>query len=309
MMELIINHKLDIKSNMEQLAVKIKNDIAEKYDIVVTEDSVTESKKLMAEINKEKDAFKKTYKAFKDKVLEPLSPLDLKAKEIEKYYDEARTAVDQQVKKFELKKLEQAKEVCINYLTEQAEVRGVSFQAVNINDLFTQLGSVSATGNISAKAKGEIDNRIQKVENEILKAKLEAEEKAKRDREIVEKARLEAEERARQREAEILAKAEIEKQEALIKAEREKAEAVERAKEEAIKEKVEEKLKEKGIEVKEDPAPVEKTEDGKTVYRIAFVFEVKAKAGADVNIVADKVKNMMLSEQGLKSLKDYGVVK
>lgn len=297
-MQLTINHSLDISSNMEQLAIKIKDDIAEKYDVVVTEDTVTESKKLMAEINKEKTAFKATYKAFKEKVFEPFRPLDEKAKEIESFYDDARTAVEQQVKKFEAKKLEQAKEACVAYLLKQTEQKGIDFQAININDLFTQLGSVTASGNISTKAKNEIDTRIQKVENEILKAKLEAEEKAKRDREIAEKAKLEAEERARIREAEIIAKAE-----------RDKAEAVERAKQEAIREAgretVEQNLKDRGIKFEEPQI----TDDGKVVYKIAFVFEVKAKAGADVNIVADKVRDMMLSEQGLKNLKDYGVVK
>ena len=297
-MELIINHKLDIKSNMDSLAIKIKDDIKEKYDIVVTEDTVTESKKLMAEINKDKDNFKATYKSFKQKVFEPFESLDEKAKEIETYYTDARTAVEQQVKKFEAKKLEQAKQVCVDYLLKQTEQKGIDFQAININDLFTQLGSVTASGNISTKAKNEIDTRIQKVENEILKAKLEAEEKAKRDREIAEKAKLEAEERARIREAEIIAKAE-----------RDKAEAVERAKQEAIcetgRETVEQNLKDRGIKVEEPQI----TDDGKVVYKIAFVFEVKAKAGADVNIVADKVRDMMLSEQGLKNLKDYGVVK
>lgn len=297
-MQLTINHSLDISSNMEQLAIKIKDDIKEKYDIVVTEDTVTESKKLMAEINKDKDNFKATYKSFKQKVFEPFESLDKKAKEIETYYIDARTAVEQQVKKFEAKKLEQAKEVCVDYLLKQTESKGIDFQAININDLFTQLGSVTASGNISTKAKNEIDTRIQKVENEILKAKLEAEEKAKRDREIAEKAKLEAEERARIREAEIIAKAE-----------RDKAEAVERAKQEAIREAgretVEQNLKDRGIKVEEPQI----TDDGKVVYKIAFVFEVKAKAGADVNIVADKVRDMMLSEQGLKNLKDYGVVK
>lgn len=297
-MELIINHKLDIKSNMDSLAIKIKDDIKEKYDIVVTEDTVTESKKLMAEINKDKDNFKATYKSFKQKVFEPFESLDKKAKEIETYYTDARTAVEQQVKKFEAKKLEQAKEVCVDYLLKQTESKGIDFQAININDLFTQLGSVTASGNISTKAKNEIDTRIQKVENEILKAKLEAEEKAKRDREIAEKAKLEAEERARIREAEIIAKAE-----------RDKAEAVERAKQEAIREAgretVEQNLKDRGIKVEEPQI----TDDGKVVYKIAFVFEVKAKAGADVNVVADKVRDMMLSEQGLKNIKDYGVVK
>lgn len=297
-MQLTINHSLDISSNMEQLAIKIKDDIKEKYDIVVTEDTVTESKKLMAEINKDKDNFKETYKSFKQKVFEPFESLDKKAKEIETYYTDARTAVEQQVKKFEAKKLKQAKEACVAYLLKQTEQKGIDFQAININDLFTQLGSVTASGNISTKAKNEIDTRIQKVENEILKAKLEAEEKAKRDREIAEKAKLEAEERARIREAEIIAKAE-----------RDKAEAVERAKQEAIcetgRETVEQNLKDRGIKVEEPKI----TDDGKVVYKIAFVFEVKAKAGADVNIVADKVRDMMLSEQGLKNLKDYGVVK
>lgn len=297
-MELIINHKLDIKSNMDSLAIKIKNDIKEKYDIVVTEDTVTESKKLMAEINKDKDSFKATYKSFKQKVFEPFESLDKKAKEIETYYTDARTAVEQQVKKFEAKKLEQAKKACVDYLLKQTESKGIDFQAININDLFTQLGSVTASGNISTKAKNEIDTRIQKVENEILKAKLEAEEKAKRDREIAEKAKLEAEEQARIREAEIIAKAE-----------RDKAKAVERAKQEAIREAgqktVEQNLKDKDIKVEEPQI----TDDGKVVYKIAFVFEVKAKAGADVNIVADKVRDMMLSEQGLKNLKDYGVIK
>ena len=39
------------QNNMDELAVTIKKEIAEKYDIIVTEDTVADSKKLMAEIN------------------------------------------------------------------------------------------------------------------------------------------------------------------------------------------------------------------------------------------------------------------
>lgn len=297
MKDLVITHKLDIQDNMDALAETIKRDITEKYDLVVTEDTVTETKKLMAEINKEKDEFKKTYTSFKNAVLAPLTPLDAKAKEIEGYYTQARAVLDAQVKKFEAYKLEKAKEVCIAYLTEQCEAKSISFTAITISDLFVQLGSVTATGNISTKAKTEIDSRIQKVENEILKARLEAEEKAKRDREIAERAREEAEARARQREAELIAKAE-----------REKAEAVEKARQEAYNAPQAPQTVETPKEV-QTPAPVKEnapqaTNDGKKIYKISFVFEVSAKVGVDSEKLIEKVKSMFLSEIGLQNLKE-----
>jgi len=215
MAELIINHKIDITSNMDELAQKIKSDIKEKYDLVVTEETVKSTKKLMADINKEKADFKTTYKNFKTEVLKPLSPLDNKAKEIETYYDKAREVLETQVKSFEAKKLEQAKLVCTAYATVECNNRGIDVGTITILDLFQKLGSITEQGNLSNTAKNEIDTRIQAVENAILRARIEAEELAKRDREIAENARLEAEEKFKQREIEILAKAEIDKQKAV----------------------------------------------------------------------------------------------
>ena len=293
-----ISHKLDISSNMEQLAISIKKDIDEKYNLVVTEDSVAETKKLMAEINKEKTEFKTTYKGFKDKVLEPLTALDKKAKEIEGYFDDARTALKNQVDKYEATKLEQAKKVCIEYTMQQCEEKNINFDSIVISDLFTKLGSLTTAGNISGTAKAEIDTRIQKVENEILKAKLEAEEKAKRDREIAEKARLEAENRAREREAELL-----------LKAEREKNEAVEQAKQEVrqeVKPVINENLTTPFDEPKQEPKPT-LTDDGKRVYKFSFNFEIKSGVNVDLEILTEKVKAMMLSEAGLNNLKNVEV--
>ena len=293
-----ISHKLDISSNMEQLAISMKKDIDEKYNLIVTEDSLSETKKLMAEINKEKTEFKTTYKGFKDKVLEPLTALDKKAKEIEGYFDDARTALKNQVDKYEATKLEQAKKVCIEYTMEQCELKGIDFNSIVISDLFVKLGSVTATGNISGTAKSEIDTRIQKVENEILKAKLEAEEKAKRDREIAENARLEAEQKARERESELL-----------LKAEREKNEAVEKAKQEIrqeVKPVIKENLTTPFDEPKQEPKPT-LTDDGKRVYRFSFNFEIKALVDVDLEKLTEKVKSMMLSEAGLSNLKNVEV--
>jgi len=210
-----INHNLTINSNMDDLALKIKSDIKEKYDVVVTEDNVQSTKKLMADINKEKAEFKTTYKNFKTEVLKPFTPLDSKAKEIETYYDEARTVLETQVKSFEEKKLEQSKLVCTAYATVMCKEKGIDIEAITISDLFLKLGSVTPQGNLSGTAKNEIDMRIQAVENATLKARIEAEEIAKREREIAEQARIEAEEKFKQREVELLAKAEIDKQKAV----------------------------------------------------------------------------------------------
>lgn len=210
-----INHSLTINSNMDELAQKIKSDIKEKYDLVVTEETVTSTKKLMADINKEKAEFKTTYKNFKTEVMKPFEPLEAKAKEIEKYYDEARSVLETQVKSFEAEKLERAKLVCTAYATVMCKEKGIDVEAVTISDLFLKLGSTNAQGNLSSTAKNEIDTRIQAVENAVLRARIEAEEIAKKEREIAENARLEAEEKFKQREIQLLAKAEIDKQNAV----------------------------------------------------------------------------------------------
>ena len=258
------------QNNMDELAVAIKQEIAEKYDIIVTEDTVSDSKKLMAEINKQKDGFKKTYKEFKEKLLAPISPLDAKAKEIEICYEQARAAVESQVKKFEAGRLAKAKEVCEAYRDEVCIAKGIATTAITITDLCGLLGSVTSTDRISSSAKEKIDARVQAVEIEMLKAKAAAEEKAKRDREIAEAATKAAEERAKQREIELLANAE-----------REKAAAVEAAKMEAK------------APIIETPKQEELKSTQNGAYRITAVFELKADSKEDAIVMAKDLMDMV----------------
>lgn len=216
--ELKINHSLEITSNMDTLAKRIQEDIEKKYSLTVTDETVTDTKKVMAEINKEKEEFKKKYKDFKNVVLEPLKPLDEKAKQIEKYYDAAREALDLQVKKFEESKRANAKEVCIAYNKKQCEAKEIDPNTIVIVDLFDKLGSLTAANCISGTAKKEIDQRIQAVENAILKERLEQEEQRAKDQKIADEARIKAEEKAEQEKADLLKKAEQDKEDAVKKA-------------------------------------------------------------------------------------------
>lgn len=309
MYELIISHKLDINSNMDILAENIKKDIDTKYNLVVTDDSLPETKKLMATINKEKADFKDKYKSFKNTILEPLVQLDEKVKQIETYYNDARTALENQVKKFEAGKLARAKEVCIEYAMAQCEEKNIDFNAVTISDLFTKLGSTTTAGNISGVAKSEIDNRIQAIENQILKERLAQEEKLKHEREIAEAARKQAEEDAKVREQQLLAKAEREKQEAVAKAKEEIIKAGNDIFETGMnirpfqeKTPFDEPVVKENL-ITEQPKPVV-TDDGKRVYKITFEFEVTSSVNAPKDKLIEKVKQMFLTEAGNKNLKN-----
>ena len=296
-MDLVVAHTLDISSNMEELAENIKKDIQNKYDIIVTEDSLPETKKLMAEVNKEKDEFKKKYKEFKNEVLAPLTPLDAKAKEIEGFYDSARAALDNQVKNFEKGKLEAIKAIVEKYRDDACLTANITPESITVNDLVI-LSAVSTNSKgytIAKKTSDTIDQRIQAVELQIAKAKLEAEEKAKRDREIAENARREAEERARVREAELLAKAEREKQEALLKAEREKEEAVAKATRADIAPVQEQEVKEPTF-----------TTDGKRIFTVTATFEVSAPKQTPTDKIINKLQGM-IEGAGITSLKKIEV--
>lgn len=319
-MNLLVTHKLDISSNMEELARSLKQDIQNKYDIIVTEDSLPETKKLMAEINKCKDEFKKKYKDFKNEVLAPLVHLDITAKEIECYFDDARSALDNQVKNFEKGKLEAIKSIVEKYRDDACLTANITPESITITDLVI-LSAVNANSkgySIAKKTSDTIDQRIQAVELQIAKAKLEAEEKAKRDREIAENARKEAEERARVREAELLAKAEREKLEEAQrvknreiellnkierdrietekKSEREKAEAIERAKNETLEILAKEEKKEYKPQIIDD----------KRVFTIIATFEVLAKKTVKDAQIEEKLRSMM-DKAGITSLKKVEV--
>lgn len=295
-MDLVVEHSLDISSNMEELAENIKKDIQTKYDLIVTEDSLPETKKLMAEINKGKDDFKKKYKDFKNEVLAPLVPLDAKAKEIEGYFDDARSALDNQVKNFEKGKLEAIKVIVEKYRDDACLTANITPESITITDLVI-LSAVNANSkgySIAKKTSDTIDQRIQAVELQIAKAKLEAEEKAKRDREITENARKEAEERARVREAELLAKAEREKQEALLKAEREKEEAIAKV------------TRAENAPVKEEVKEPTFTTDGKRIFTVTTIFEVSAPEKTPLDRISAKLQNM-IENAGITSLKKIEV--
>ena len=314
MSELTVSHEFNLFSNMEEVKASIAETIT-KYDVVVSEDKLTEAKQLMATFNKDKKEFSATCKKFIDAISEPITQFKISQKEIEKMYDDGRAKIADQVAKFEVTKLEEIKHLVSNYSFEKCKKKNINHESVSVVDLI-MLSAVSTNKigyTLTKKTTDAIDQRIQAIENEILKARLEAEEKAKRDREIADKARIEAEEKARQREIELLARAKREKQEAILKAQRDQAEAVER---ERLRVEREERIKFEQMNAKaiadkqevslplEDPQPTR--DDGKKVFVITATFEILAPLQARHEQITNKLTKMIESA-GITSLKNIEV--
>jgi hypothetical protein len=282
MQELTVSHEISLKSNMTQVKESIAQTIA-KYDVVVTEDRLTEAKELMAQFNKDKKAFTDKCKSFLSVINAPIDEFRAEQKEIEAMFDEGRAKIKVQVDTFEAKKLTEISAIIEDYRDKACIEKGINASSIIIDDLvkLSAVNSNKSGYSLSKATVDTIDQRIQFVENEVLKARLEAEEKAKREREIAEQARIEAEEKARQREAELIAKAE-----------REKAEAVERARREAMSQQ-----QTMAFTQMPEPtqAPLPQTQqviDGKKVFVVTATFHVTASVSTDPDKISAKFKSL-----------------
>lgn len=299
MQELVVKHKFDLASNMDEVRESIAKEIA-KYDVIIEENKLPDAKHLMALFNKDKKAFSDKCKEFLDVISAPIAEFKKSQKEIEALYDDGREKIANQVKKFEATKLLEIEEAILNYLNVECNLKQINPDSVSIKDL-VMISAVSSGASLTKKTKDAVTSRIQLVENEILKARLEAEDKAKRDREIAEAARIETEERMKQREINQAIEFERQKQEAMQKAEKEKADAIEKAKQREIEFEAE---KQKAIQEALKPK-VEDTkvaENGQKIFVLNARFEVPAPWNSNTENLCKKLEAKLSDFKSLVSV-------
>ena len=170
---LVLKANTDIDTNLDAIVEALKYDIAYKYDIVVTPETVAETKKLMAQINKDKDTFKMDFKLHYNTIIEPLKKLDLKAKEIIEYYEQAREALKSQVEKYEEKRFDEIKNLCTDYIIS----KGYTIEQIDATSISSKLSSVS-NGKLTTAAIAALDALIFTIENDKRNAEIEAKNKA-----------------------------------------------------------------------------------------------------------------------------------
>lgn len=148
-----------VECNFDDLEQKLKEKIAEQYDIVVTEDSVKEAKKIKAELNKGKKALEQVWKERKAEMEAPIKSLNDRAKQVFALCDEAAEKLDIQICKFEEGKRQLAVTLCEEYKNQICELKGIDPSSINVSG-FSNLGYVTEKGALSSSGKQAVDNLI-----------------------------------------------------------------------------------------------------------------------------------------------------
>lgn len=269
-MELVVTGTLQVEDNLKVLEARLL-DAMKKYDIVVTEDNIADSKKQRAEVNKGKKAIMDAWKERKKELLAPIDELDSKLKSLLTICDQTIERIDAQVAKFEAGKRALAQKLSEEYRDSVCAEKGINPKAISVFG-FDNLTYITTKGELASPAKAKIDNLV------LAEVARIAEIKAKEAEAVLERERIREEAKA---EARAQVKEELTKNNPFADSEP----LVSPPKEEALKPSV--------------------TSDGKTIYRIHAYFEVSGQAGMSDNVLAkfrEEITKNPLLQKSLKTL-------
>ena len=171
-----------ITANIDELKAALVAKVAEQSSTVVTVDNLKDSKALIADMNKTASAIKAARIQYAREAGVNIAAFEAQMKELEKISADGVAKLKEQTAKLEDETRAKAKQVLIDYLVEQASVKGIEqeFQRASIDDL-VNLSTLTNTGKLTSKVKAEVDARInadlqlqQQTETRLLKLELES---------------------------------------------------------------------------------------------------------------------------------------
>ena len=147
--------------NFNELKTRLASEL-ERYDVVVTEDTVADAKKLATELNQTARFIDDRRKQEVAAVSEPIRKFDDQMKELVSMCKDGRQKLLDQIKVYEDETREKARQLIVAFTDEQWDALGVEkeFRNVRIDDL-VMLTAVTKAGNLAAKTSNEITARVQ----------------------------------------------------------------------------------------------------------------------------------------------------
>lgn len=166
-----VDGNVSLTSNYELLKTQLEANIKDKYSVVVTFDNVKDSKNVMAQINKDKDAIKKAWTNYKKDLEAPIKDLDSKVKELLSLFDNARDLISKQVDMFEAGIRENAQDLAEEYAKTLLTSKNLD---VEVNyPKWNNLSFVTESGKLSGTGKKAVEQFISEIELEHLKKQQE----------------------------------------------------------------------------------------------------------------------------------------
>lgn len=171
MFELVLKSNFEVlECNFDDIENKLKSLIDEKYNIVVTEDTVKEAKNTRAEINKGKKALEQVWREKKQELESPIKALNDRAKQVFSLCDDAIKNIDLQVSQFEAKKRELAVSLCEEYKNKLCLEKGIPSESIYCGGL-NNLSYVTEKGALSSQGKQVVEGLVNQKMIEIQEQK------------------------------------------------------------------------------------------------------------------------------------------
>lgn len=153
----------------------------DKYNIVVTEETVADAKKAATELNKLSEQIRIGLKEHIDKIKEPADTLGKYSRELREKCQMGRKRILEQVEAFDQKQLDKAKVLLEEFKQELYAEHDVNeeFQTVSVESL-VKLGALTSTGKLAKQTRNQLESMVQNVASlqsrtEARLAKLESE--------------------------------------------------------------------------------------------------------------------------------------
>jgi len=145
-----------IKANFDQVREHLSKEL-ERFDVVVTEDTVADCKKLATELNKLRGEIDTRRKEEVAKASEPVRQFDDQMKELVEMCKTGRQRLLDQIERFDRDKLDRAESLLIDYMVLQLDNAGIRQEFSPSKSPVAKLTSLTQTGNLTAAAKAEVD--------------------------------------------------------------------------------------------------------------------------------------------------------
>lgn len=163
MQELVIIEKKPavLVANFDQVKTALTQEL-ERYNIVVTADTVVAAKKLATELNAAKKVIKDAGRAAFDESVEPANEFMKKVSELVTQVEESRQVLLTQVQKFEDQTREKVRALLIEYRNSLWEQHAVEaeFRKAGFDDLIL-LTSITKTDNLAKSPKDALEVRVR----------------------------------------------------------------------------------------------------------------------------------------------------
>ena len=293
----ITNTPACIEVNFDVLRKALEKDL-ERFEIVVTADTLADAKKLATQLNETKTIIDDRRKAEVAKASEPVKKFDAQMKDLVIMCAAGRQKILDQVARFEDEVRELVEESLVTLLSGLWEKHGVDseFQRTTIADL-VKISNLTAKGNLTKAARDEVearvladkalqeqtDRRLTQLETESYKAGL----KAPLQRQHVESFLFEDKEIYTQRMAQLVA-IEIERQdraEARLRADIEREKARDTQAQQAAPAATPQHI--------ERPAASAKPSKGKIAYNVSCTFNVEVPPSVHENAIDAELRRVM----------------